>query len=213
MFKVLSILLTYPEASWLQELPEIGAYIKQKHPDAFAKLSPLLDYLAQQDIITVQENYVATFDRGRRHSLHLFEHLHGEDRQRGQAMVDLLQVYQAHDVLPQAHELPDYLPLFLEFLALAPQELAQEMLDDAVHVIHHIGQNLEQDQSVYACLFTVLIALSTVPALPLQVAPVRDMDEAMQKFGPNAEGVEPLLKPSDGLTHTLQFYPKPRVSQ
>ncbi|MCR2493331.1 nitrate reductase molybdenum cofactor assembly chaperone, partial [Salmonella enterica] len=86
------------------------------YPEAEETLQPLIGHLASQDLIALQETYVATFDRNRAHSLHLFEHVHGESRDRGQAMVDLLETYRQHGFEPVVSELPDHVPLFLEFL-------------------------------------------------------------------------------------------------
>jgi len=118
-FKVLSLLLMYPETDWLDALPEMEAALASEadaNGDASARLAPLFALLRQSDLIRLQENYVATFDRNPSHSLHLFEHIHGESRDRGSAMVDLLQEYWKYDFDASAAELPDYVPLFLEFL-------------------------------------------------------------------------------------------------
>lgn len=153
----------------------------------------------------MQENYVATFDRNRNHALYIFEHVYGEDRDRGSAMVDLLQEYRNHGFELGDDELPDYLPALLEYLSQVPSEHAQKLLGDAVHVIAHIGGNLEKSGSPYAVLLQGITALSPVAPQPLIEPPVRDMDEAMETFGPDISGTEPLLKPS---VETVQFYPK-----
>ena len=153
----------------------------------------------------MQENYVATFDRNRDHALYIFEHVYGEDRDRGSAMVDLLQEYRNHGFELGDEELPDYLPALLEYLSQVPSEHAQKLLGDAVHVIAHIGGKLEKSGSPYAVLLQGITALSTVAPQPLIEPPVRDMDEAMETFGPDISGTEPLLKPS---VETVQFYPK-----
>ncbi|HBL65691.1 MAG TPA: nitrate reductase molybdenum cofactor assembly chaperone, partial [Achromobacter sp.] len=114
---MLSALLSYPEPDLLDALGEVEAALADD-PDAEEALQPLVAYLATNDLITVQENYVATFDRNRSHSLHLFEHVHGESRDRGQAMVDLLDTYRQHGFEPVVSELPDHVPLFLEFLGV-----------------------------------------------------------------------------------------------
>lgn len=196
MYKALSLLLIYPSKEWQQELSMIYSYIEKLSVENAEKLQPLFTYLQENDLITIQENYVTLFDRNNRHSLHLFEHLYGEDRERGQAMVDLLQEYQAVDLEPDDHELPDYLPLFIEFLAQIDAQKAAELLGDAIHVIGYIAGNLNESESVYALVLESLIELSPIKPEPLKVAPVRDMDEAMEMFGPSSEGIEPLLKPS-----------------
>ena len=197
-FKVLSILLTYPESDWLAALPELHAALVDEsgfNGDAAARLAPLFDLLHESALIALQENYVATFDRNPSHSLHLFEHIHGESRDRGSAMIDLLNEYWKHDFDASASELPDYVPLFLEFLSLMPTGEALELLGDAVHVLATIGRKLDANGSPYATAFQLLEALSPVAAQELAEPPVRDMDEAMEMFGPSMDGVEPLMNP------------------
>jgi nitrate reductase delta subunit len=197
-FKVISILLTYPESDWLAALPELeGALASEAdfNGDAAARMAPLFAQLRETKLIALQESYVATFDRNPSHSLHLFEHIHGESRDRGSAMIDLLNEYWKYDFDASASELPDYVPLFLEFLSLLPTEEALALLGDAVHVLATIGRKLDANGSPFATAFQVLEALSPVAAQELVEPPVRDMDEAMEMFGPSADGVEPLMNP------------------
>ena len=197
-FKVISLLLCYPEADWLAALPELNEALAAEtdlNGDAATRMAPLFAQLRESSLIALQENYVATFDRNPSHSLHLFEHIHGESRDRGSAMIDLLEEYWKRDFDASSAELPDYVPLFLEFLSLLPSEEALELLGDAVHVLATIGRKLDANGSPYALAFQVLEALSPVAAQELAEPPVRDMDEAMEMFGPSVDGVEPLLKP------------------
>lgn len=197
-FKVISMLLMYPESDWLSALPEMHAVLLDEagfNGNATARLAPLFDLLHESELIALQENYVATFDRNPSHSLHLFEHIHGESRDRGSAMIDLLEEYWKHDFDASAAELPDYVPLFLEFLSLLPTEEALELLGDAVHVLAAVGRKLDANGSAYAAAFRLLEALSPVAAQELAEPPVRDMDEAMEMFGPSIDGVEPLMNP------------------
>ena len=197
-FKVLSLLLCYPESDWLGALPELEEALVAEadfNGDARARLAPLFAQLRETELIALQENYVATFDRNPSHSLHLFEHIHGESRDRGSAMIDLLNEYWKHDFDASASELPDYVPLFLEFLSLLPTDESLVLLGDAVHVLATIGRKLDANGSPYATAFQVLEALSPVAAQELAEPPVRDMDEAMEMFGPSVDGIEPLLKP------------------
>ncbi len=197
-FKVLSLLLCYPESDWLAALPEMESALAAEtgfNGDAALKLAPLFALLKRSTLIELQENYVATFDRNPSHSLHLFEHIHGESRDRGSAMIDLLNEYWKHDFDASAAELPDYVPLFLEFLAQLAPDQALELLGDAVHVLATVGRKLDANGSPYAHAFQILEALSPVAAQELAEPPVRDMDEAMEMFGPSADGVEPLVKP------------------
>lgn len=197
-FKVISLLLCYPESDWLAALPELKEALASEadvNGDAADHMAPLFAQLRDTSLIALQENYVATFDRNPSHSLHLFEHIHGESRDRGSAMIDLLNEYWKYDFDASASELPDYVPLFLEFLSLLPTDEALELLGDAVHVLATIGRKLDANGSPYATAFQVLEALSPVAAQELAEPPVRDMDEAMEMFGPSVDGVEPLMNP------------------
>lgn len=211
IYRILSALLAYPEDALLQALPEIQQALNG-NPAAQDLLEPLLEHLGEHSLIALQEDYVATFDRKAAHSLHLFEHVHGESRDRGQAMVDLLQTYQQQGFEPVGRELPDHVPLFLEFLSLLPPDEARSLLDDAIHVLAAIGARLARAGSPYAAPFAVLRALATVTPREMDEPPVRDMDEAMETFGPGADGVEPLLRPQmqtqlAGGAQPLHFYP------
>jgi nitrate reductase delta subunit len=207
-YRVLSLLLDYPEQPLIDALPELDSALADVEPALCAQLAPLFAHLGgEPSLIALQETYVGTFDRQPAHSLHLFEHLHGEDRARGQAMVDLIEEYRAHGFEPVSHELPDYLPLFLEFLSLCAADEARRLLDDAVHVVAHIGRQLASRGSPYACVLHALATLASVEPQPLSVPPVRDMDEALETFGPGPDGVEPLLKPALPELAPIHFHP------
>lgn len=205
-YQILSALLTYPEPELVAALPELEAGLPVPMR---ARVASLLAHLAENDMITLQQEYVQTFDRTPTHSLHLFEHIHGESRDRGQAMVDLMEEYKKHGLEMCPDELPDYVPLFLEFLSqLDSDEAAGRLLGDAVHVLAHIGRKLDVNGSVYAGVFDVLESLSPVQAEELSEPPIKDMDEALETFGPGADGVEPLLKPAANGTQPINFYPQ-----
>lgn len=209
IYKILSAFLAYPEAGLVDNISDIRQqyfaknlekYFENKKTVSYsephfeyAELDGLFEFLSFSDLIELQEYYVQNFDRTPTHSLYLFEHLHGEDRARGQAMVDLLDEYKKEGVDLVANELPDYLPLFLEFLSVCDSQKATDLLSEAIHVIAYIGNNLKSSGSVYAGVFEVLQKLSPVVAQPLKVAPIRDMDEALETFGPGIDGVEPLV--------------------
>ena len=137
-YQALSALLCYPEQELLDALPEIRSALSTQ-PALLQAVEPLLTHLSGGDLIALQEAYVATFDRNPAHSLHLFEHIHGEDRARGQAMVDLMEEYKTHGFEMSSEELPDYVPLFLEFLSQCEPDVASPLLGDAVHVLHHVA--------------------------------------------------------------------------
>ncbi|WP_250455076.1 nitrate reductase molybdenum cofactor assembly chaperone [Caballeronia sp. ATUFL_M2_KS44] len=207
LYPILSALLDYPEQALIDALPEIEAALAA-WPRARTNLSPLVDALKTQSLIESQERYVATFDRTPSHSLHLFEHVHGESRDRGPAMVDLLDEYRSLGLEVTRNELPDYVPLFLEVLGLVDPAKAQSLLDEAIHVLNAIGERLAASASAYSGVFAVLRELASVEPRPLTQPPVRDMDEALDMFGPGHDGVEPLLMPSRATsTQTIRFHP------
>lgn len=207
LYRILSALLCYPEQDLQDAMPQIRHALRH-YPEAQPMLLPLCDFLEENTLIALQENYVATFDRNPKHSLHLFEHVHGESRDRGQAMVNLLQEYQSHGMEPEAAELPDHVPLFLEFLSLIKSDEAERLLDDAIHVLAAIGQRLARGESPYAAIFIALQSLTQVVPLAQTDPPIRDMDEALETFGPGADGVEPLLTPVMGAAQPVQFHPR-----
>lgn len=207
VYRALGALLVYPEAELQAAIPELASTLACE-PDVLRGVQPLLAQLAEGELIELQQGYVQLFDRNPSHSLHLFEHIHGEDRARGQAMVDLIDEYRQHGFEPVADELPDYVPLFLEFLSLCDADEAARLLGDAVHVLAHVAKKLADSGSAYAGVLDALVWLSPVAPQPLTVPPIRDMDEALETFGPGVDGVEPLLKPAMPAVATVNFYPK-----
>jgi len=164
--KVLSLLLSYPEAEMLAALDEMAAVVEQENllQDDHKKLVlALIDAYRGVDLLDVQEDYVALFDRGRFLSLHIFEHVHGESRDRGQAMVNLLQMYEAHGFEMSTHELPDYIPLFLEFLSQQEQAEAVQLLHDAMPVLSLLGARLTERGSEFGAIFDALSGFAGEP--------------------------------------------------
>jgi nitrate reductase delta subunit len=162
-FKALSALLSYPSEALQQAAPEIRRVIGEEGlvtGDARLALGPLVSDLAAGDLYDLQEAYVLLFDRSRSLSLHLFEHVHGESRDRGQAMIDLQNLYQANGLQISASELPDYLPLFLEFLSTRPVAEARALLGAAAHVLNALAGRLDKRGSAYAAVFRALVALA-----------------------------------------------------
>jgi nitrate reductase molybdenum cofactor assembly chaperone NarJ/NarW len=211
IYTLLSTLLDYPEPELLHAMQEIDQELTAFPETAQAALQPLLALLKGHTLIELQENYVATFDRNPAHSLHLFEHVHGESRDRGQAMVDLLDEYRRLGLEMATNELPDHVPLFLEVLGQVDPAQARALLDEAIHVLAALGDRLARDKSPYAAIFTVLRSMTDVVPQPAEEPPIRDMDEALERFGPGADGVEPLLAPSTAtpLAQPMHFHPRP----
>jgi len=159
VIRAVSRLLCYPDEELQGALPEIQEVLGRQAgiPDSLCKkLGSFIAGMAGKPLLAWQEEYVALFDRGRYLSLHLFEHVHGESRDRGQAMVDLLQLYRSGGCRLDARELPDYLPLFLEYLSTRDDEEVREMMEDAMPVIVLLGARLKEKGSEYSLLFEIL---------------------------------------------------------
>jgi nitrate reductase delta subunit len=124
----------------------------------------LLEELEMLDIYELQERYVMLFDRSRTLSLNLFEHVHGESRDRGGAMVSLLETYRDGGFEPTSSELPDHLPVLLEFLSTRPFGEAQETLADAAHILEAVAARLVRRDSTYAAAFAALLQLAGTAA-------------------------------------------------
>lgn len=164
--KVLSLLLSYPEAEMLAALDEMASVIEQEKLLPEARKKPVLTMINSYrgaDLLDLQERYVALFDRGRYVSLHIFEHVHGESRDRGQAMVNLLQMYEAHGFEMSTHELPDYIPLFLEFLSQQELPEAVKLLQDAMPVLSLLGARLAERGSEFRVIFDALEGVAGEP--------------------------------------------------
>jgi nitrate reductase delta subunit len=161
--KALSLTLSYPTAELQDAMPEIGAVLASdpRLPDATRlALQRLADDIGQGDLFDVQESYVMLFDRSRTLSLNLFEHVHGESRDRGGAMVSLIETYRAVGFEPATSELPDHLPVLLEFLSTRPFAEVQETLADAAHIFDALGTRLVRRGSGYDAAFAALSRLA-----------------------------------------------------
>ena len=161
--KSLSLILSYPTCELQLTMPEIWAVLASDTRLTAAThraLRPLVGDLRERDIYDLEEQYVLLFDRSRTLSLNLFEHVHGESRDRGGAMVSLIETYRAGGFEPVTSELPDHLPVLLEFLSTVPFVEAQETLADAAHIFEALNARLVRRKSPYAAVFTALLQLS-----------------------------------------------------
>jgi nitrate reductase delta subunit len=162
-FKILSLLLSYPTEELQRHAAELRDVLDRDSVltgQARRALTPLLEQLARDDLYDLQERYVLLFDRTRSLSLHLFEHVHGESRDRGQAMIDLKTQYEKAGLAMAASELPDFLPLFLEYLATRPIAEACESLSQPAHIFAALAERLRKRHSPYEAVFRALIALA-----------------------------------------------------
>jgi nitrate reductase delta subunit len=165
-FKALSALLSYPERELQEAVPAIRTVLGEGLLGAsdVAALQPLLATLEDDDLYELQEHYVLLFDRSRTLSLNLFEHVHGESRDRGGAMVDLLDTYRAGGFDLAGTELPDHLPVLLEFLSTLPVGQARAMLADAGHILAALAERLARRGTAYAPVLAALASLGAAGA-------------------------------------------------
>lgn len=175
--RALSGLLGYPSP----ELQENACHIRQAIADEkalpapeCAGLEPLLRRIETADLLNLQSDYCDLFDRSRSLSLHLFEHVHGESRERGQAMIDLKEHYLSHGFFLTGGELPDFLPVFLEFASCLPKNDARDMLGQPVLVLAALGERLARRESPYGAIFAALTVLAGVRPEPEAVAEMNE---------------------------------------
>jgi nitrate reductase delta subunit len=162
LLKLVGVLIDYPQDElWLHREEMLAA---AEDPALTgprrAELRHFIDGLLDADALAAQDAWLTTFDRGRSMSLLLFEHIHGESRDRGQAMVDLIDTYRRNGFELDAKELPDYLPLLLEYLSHCPAEEARDWLGYVKHIIGMLGARAAERQSPYASLFAILVDLA-----------------------------------------------------
>ena len=187
-YRALAALLQYPTAELAGAAGEIAAAAREDALLSRGSLQAIERVAAQLtvgDLLTAQESYVALFDRSRSLSLHLFEHIHGESRDRGQAMVNLAAHYETRGYGIDGNELPDYLPLFLEFLSLVDPREAADLLADVVHILAAIRIRLERRRSDYAGIFGALEELAARRPDGAVVAGLLEQDKS-----PEAEAAE-----------------------
>ncbi|MFP4273613.1 MAG: nitrate reductase molybdenum cofactor assembly chaperone [Paracoccaceae bacterium] len=178
--KALSLILSYPGRELQEDLPLlVGVLLSDTRVTSLARreLCPLLDSLGADDIYELQERFVMLFDRSRTLSLNLFEHVHGESRDRGGAMVSLLETYREGGFEPATSELPDHLPVLLEFLSTRPADEAREILADAAHIFAALRERLQRRESDYAAVFGALLQISGATASHEAVAELLEQPE------------------------------------
>jgi nitrate reductase delta subunit len=179
--RVLAHLLRYPDAALRTHIPEMQQALRSEvalPASRLVELQALLQHLATQSALDVESEYVELFDRGRRTALHLFEHVHGDSRDRGPAMIDLIQTYEKAGLFLGASELPDYLPVVLEFASTQPPEQAQEFLGEIAHIVRAIFSALLKRNSPYASVLAAVLELAGEKAEAVAVAPEPEMDES-----------------------------------
>ncbi len=180
--RVLARLLDYPSDEMLAALPELRAALHSENSlsaERMDELDALIALLARGERFAVQSRYVETFDRGRATSLHLFEHVHGDSRERGPALVDLAKTYESAGVFFDAQELPDYLPVVLEFASTQDSATARAFLGEMAHILNAIHSALiKREANPYAAAIGAVLELAGEKPQAVQITVDEPLDEA-----------------------------------
>lgn len=182
--RVLARLLDYPHAELRAALPELHAALLEEgalSAERLGELKALMARLQQDDPYAVEARYVESFDRGRATSLHMFEHVHGDSRERGPALVDLVRSYESAGFYFDAPELPDYLPVVLEFASTQPPATARAFLAEMAHILNAIHSGLIKHDSPYAAAIGAVLELAGEQPQPVQITVDEPLDESWQE--------------------------------
>ena len=182
--RVLARLLAYPDAVLRDHLAPLREALHAERalaPQRLAELDALIDSLLRAPTLEAEVAYVELFDRGRATSLHLFEHVHGDSRDRGPAMIDLAQTYEKAGMYLAEGEMPDFLPVLLEFTSTQPPREAREFLAEMAHIFNAIFAALQQRGSAYASVLGALLELAGEKAQPVQLAAEEPIDAVWEE--------------------------------
>ncbi|WP_028604387.1 nitrate reductase molybdenum cofactor assembly chaperone [Ottowia thiooxydans] len=178
--RALGCLLTYPDAQLRAVLPQLVDALQLEgalSPRRLNEIEALCRQITTLAPMEAEARYVDLFDRGRQTSLHLFEHVHGDSRDRGPALIDLLQTYERAGLQFSAPELPDHLPVVLEFASTQPPEVASEFLSEMAHILNALFSALLGRESPYASVVAAVLEVAGQRVQAVELAPEPDLDE------------------------------------
>jgi len=213
--RALSLLLGYPQKGLLEMLPALVGAINDEAALPAARrgeIQALAADLLRSDPIEAEARYVELFDRGRSTSLHLFEHVHGDSRDRGPAMIDLIKHYEAAGLYFDGKELPDHLCVVLEFASTQPPAQAKEFLGELAHILQAIFSALRQRDSAYASLVAAVLELAGQKVEAVPVTPDESLDVSWQEpevFG----GCSTRGQAAPGAPQPIQIVRRPGANQ
>jgi nitrate reductase delta subunit len=213
--RVLARLLDYPSDELLAALPELAEALRSEQALSAARqaeVDALVAVLARGERFAVQSRYVECFDRGRATSLHLFEHVHGDSRERGQALVDLAKTYEAGGLFFDASELPDYLPVVLEFCSTQAPELARRFLAEMAHILNAVHSALIKRDSPYAAAIGAVLELAGERPQAVQILVDEPLDEAWAE-PPAFDGCNARGQAKPGAPQPIHFINRPAAAQ
>ncbi|MGL6109751.1 MAG: nitrate reductase molybdenum cofactor assembly chaperone [Rubrivivax sp.] len=211
--RVLARLLSYPDDALREHLDELRHALRSEaalQPARLAEVEALIDSIGAQGSIDAEADYVQLFDSGRRTSLHLFEHVHGDSRDRGPAMIDLAQTFEAAGLYLTEGEMPDHLPVVLEYASTQPPREARAFLGEMAHIFNVIFSALDKRKSRYASVLGALIELAGETAAPVNVPDEEPVDETWSE--PAAfDGCSSAGQSRPGQPQPVQIHRKPPI--
>ena len=182
--RVFAHLLSYPDATLRQHLPELRDALHDElaiSESRMIEVEQLIRRLGSKHVMDTEASYVELFDRGRRTALHLFEHVHGDSRDRGPAMVDLIKTYEEAGLHLGEGELPDHLSVVLQYASTQPAAHAQQFLSEFAHILQTIFSALQKRESAYACVLAGLLELAGEQVKAVDLPAEDDLDESWQE--------------------------------
>jgi nitrate reductase delta subunit len=215
--RVLAHLLSYPDPSLIEHLDEMQKALVSEGALPAARqreLAALMHGLATRPPLAAEAEYVALFDRGHGTALHLFEHVHGDSRERGPAMVDLLKTYEEAGLVLAPGELPDHLTVVLEYASTQPPAQARAFLHEIAHLLQVIFSALLKRQSPYASVLAAVLDLAGEPAQAVKLPEEPGLDDSWvepQAFGGcSTQGQAQPGQPQPGQPQPMQVIPRQR---
>jgi nitrate reductase delta subunit len=213
--RVLARILAYPDAALRAQFGALRDALHAEQalsPLRVAELDALLDTLARTAPLDAEAEYVALFDRGRSTSLHLFEHVHGDSRDRGPAMVDLAKTYEAAGLFLQEGELPDFLPVLLEFASTQPPREARTLLGEIAHIVNALYAALQKRNTRYASVLGALLDLAGEKVRPVELSAEEPLDAAWEE-PPAFDGCSSKGQARPDVAQPIRIVPRNSVSE
>jgi nitrate reductase delta subunit len=213
--RALAAMLRYPDADFRAAVPELRAAFESEHAlpkQRLAELDALLRQLQTMDPFEAEARFVDTFDRGRATSLLLFEHVHGDSRDRGPAMVDLGQMYERCGLVLAGDEMPDHLSVVLEFASTQPEKVARDFLGEMAHILNAVFSALRERENPYASVVAGVLEMAGHKVQSVPVVPDEDLDEAWAE-PPAFDGCSSRGQAAPGAPQPIQIVRKSNTSQ
>jgi nitrate reductase molybdenum cofactor assembly chaperone NarJ/NarW len=213
--RALAAMLRYPDADFRAAVPELRAAFESEHAlpkQRLVELDALLRQLQTMDPFEAEARFVDTFDRGRATSLLLFEHVHGDSRDRGPAMVDLGQMYERCGLVLAGDEMPDHLSVVLEFASTQPEKVARDFLGEMAHILNAVFSALRERENPYASVVAGVLEMAGHKVQSVPVVPDEDLDEAWAE-PPAFDGCSARGQAAPGAPQPIQIVRKSNASQ